>query len=128
MGKYDDIIHLPHHVSDYHPQMPMSHRAAQFAPFAALSGHEDAIAETARQTENMKELSEEEITRLSWKLHAAIEKKMEVKIRYFFPDKTKPGGTYKNIKGVIKKWDESENLVILKTGEEIPIAFISEII
>ena len=55
MDNYDDIIHLPHHVSRHHPQMSMWNRAAQFAPFAALTGYEDAIQESARENESMYE-------------------------------------------------------------------------
>ena len=57
-NSYEDIIHLPHHVSTVHPHMPVSDRAAQFAPFAALTGYGDVIKETARQTDAKPELSE----------------------------------------------------------------------
>ena len=127
MGKYDDIINLPHHVSDYHKQMPMSKRAAQFAPFAALSGYEAAIAETMRITEPFKELTDDEKTRLSSKLLKAIENKIRIKVKYFVPDKTKPGGSYIRSTGKIKKRDEYSKTIILETGEIIPIKFISEV-
>ena len=80
MGKYDDIINLPHHVSDYHKPMPMRNRAALFAPFAALSGHDDAIAETRRITESFKELSDDEKTLVSRKLTYAIETKSQISL------------------------------------------------
>lgn len=127
MGKYDDIINLPHHVSDYHKPMPLSNRAAQFAPFAALSGHNEAIEETARQTENFRELSDEERIRLSGKLNYALDHKSKVRITFFIPDKTKSGGSYKSIIGKIKKWDEYDKTVHMEEGHNIPINFISEI-
>lgn len=126
-GKYDDIINLPHHVSDYHKPMPLENRAAQFAPFAALSGHEDAIAETSRITEAFKELSEQEKNLISKRLNYGMEKGSSFRIKYFCPDKRKSGGSYNCISGKIKKKDENENLLIMEGGEEIPINFISEI-
>lgn len=127
MGKYDDIIHLPHYVSDYYKPMPMRNRAAQFAPFAALSGHDDAIRETQRLTETFKELSENEKNYLSDKLKSALEKMSIIQITYFIPDKIKKGGKYKNLSGTIKKWDEIENSITMEDGNIIPIRFISEI-
>ena len=128
MGKYDDIIDLPHHVSDYHRRMTMENRAAQFAPFAALTGHEDALAETARETQEMKELSEIEINGISRKLHYAIENRIPVRITYFLPDKTKSGGTYREISGSIKKRDEISGTLIFEDSRVIPISFISDIV
>ena len=127
MGKYDDIINLPHHVSENHRQMPMINRAAQFAPFAALSGHEDAIAETMRITENFKELSEEEKNKISRKLSFAIENHSFVEILYFVEDKYKSGGTYKKVSGIVKKRDPDDNTLHLSSGNSIPIQLISEI-
>ena len=127
MGKYDDIINLPHHVSDYHKPMPIENRAAQFAPFAALSGHNEAIAETARFTDMLRELSEDEQTRLTKKLNYVLENDSCVIITYFIPDRTKTGGTYKRVIGLIKKYDEIDRTLILKDGKTIPIDFISEI-
>lgn len=128
MGKYDDIINLPHHVSDYHKPMPMASRAAQFAPFAALSGHDDAIAETIRLTESFKELSEDEKNIISRKLKYALKNKSLVDLTYFHPDKTKSGGFYERITGVVKKWDENENIIILRNEIKIKINHISDII
>ena len=127
MGKYDDIINLPHHVSDYHKPMPMANRAAQFAPFAALSGYEDAIYETSRLTEAFKELSDDEKNLLSRKLNYAIENLSLTEITYFVPDKTKAGGSYKSVIGRIKKWDEYDNTLVLRDGKIIRIDLISEI-
>ena len=127
MGKYDDIINLPHHVSDYHKPMPIENRAAQFAPFAALSGHDDAIMETYRVTDNFKELTEDEKKRISTKLRFAIENKAKIRLTYFIPDKKKKGGSYKSFDGEIRKWIEEENLLLMDKGIHIPIMFISEI-
>lgn len=127
MGKYDDIINLPHHVSEHHKPMPMANRAAQFAPFAALSGHDDAIAETMRLTEAFKELSEDEINLLSRKLKYSIENRVTVEIKYFVHDKTKTGGKYKRVKGKIKKWEEFDHILLLEEGETIQIESISGI-
>ena len=127
MGKYDDIINLPHHVSDYHKPMPMRNRAAQFAPFAALTGHSDAIEETVRLTETFKELSENEINLLSRKLHYAIENRSFIRITYFIPDKRKSGGSYKSKSGIIKKCDEIDKILVMKDGNKIPLEFIYEI-
>ena len=127
MGKYDDIINLPHHVSDYHRPMPIATRAAQFAPFAALSGHDDAIAETRRLTESLKELTEDEKNILSHKLSYAIKNRSLVEISYFIPDKTKSGGSYGTITERIKKWDEYSNTVVLYNGDVISVYLISDI-
>lgn len=127
MGKYDDIINMPHHVSDFHTPMPMRNRAAQFAPFAALTGHDDAIEEAIRQTENFLELSDEEKQNISHKLNYAIEKKIFVKINYFVPDSRKKGGHYKSLVGKIKKLDEFEYKIEMEDGIKLPVKFISEI-
>ena len=127
MGKYDDIINLQHHVSDYHRPMPMENRAAQFAPFAALSGHNEAIAETARFTDMLRELSEDEQNRLTKKLNYVLENDSCVIITYFIPDRTKTGGTYKRVSGHVKKYEEIDRTLILKDGKTIPLDFISEI-
>lgn len=127
MGKYDDIINLPHHVSDYHKPMSMANRAAQFAPFAALSGHDEAIADVMRLTDSFKELAEDEKNILSRKLHYSVENLSSVEITYFVPDKNKSGGSYKKIKGKIKKWREIDRTIVLNDGMEILIDLISEI-
>ena len=92
---YEDIINLPHYVSPVHPPMPLSDRAAQFAPFAALTGYGDVIKETARQTDRKPELTEEEKQELDYKLQMAVSlpgEKPAVTITYFVPDKKKAGG------------------------------------
>ena len=125
MGKYDDIINLPHHVSDFHKPMSMRNRAAQFAPFAALNGHDEALAESMRQTEAFIELSDDEKNLLSMKLNYAIENQLRIIVTYFIPDKTKAGGSYKKKTGLIKKWDEYDNIIHINDGSIIPVYLIS---
>ena len=90
MSRYDDIIDLPHYEPK-HKRMTMENRAAQFAPFAALTGHGAAIAETARLTDSMTELSADEQIRLSRILNYAYEKHLEINLTYFIPDARKAG-------------------------------------
>lgn len=113
MSKYDDIINLPHHVSAVHKPMSMENRAAQFAPFAALSGHEEAISEAARLTAGKPELSEEELYRLSRRIYYAIGKDLDIVITYFIHDEHKEGGKFEVIHGKIKKIDEYEGKLFL---------------
>ena len=127
MGKYDDIINLPHHESSIHPRMPIESRAAQFAPFAALSGHEEAISEEERITEPLKELSDNDKSRISEALHEAIDNKRLVRISYFCPDNFKKGGSYKTTEGKIKKWEETDNNLIFENGLIIKIPYIYDI-
>lgn len=127
MGKYDDIINLPHYMNPNRIPMPLEKRAAQFAPFAALSGHDDALAETARLTENWRDLSENEKDEISHGISLAIHKNLRIRIRYFCPDERKAGGKYRNVCGFIKQWDEIENRLIMHGGDIIPIPYISEI-
>lgn len=121
MSKYDDIINLPHHVSATRTPMSLENRAAQFAPFAALSGHDDAIAETARITIEKPELSAEDLERLSRKLIYAIEQDAEIRITYFQPDALKQGGSYREICGKVKKIDETDSQLILADHRAIPL-------
>ena len=107
--------------------MSLESRAAQFAPFAALTGHGAAIAETARPTESMNELSKEEQARLSLRLIQAFEKHFNITITYFLPDRFKTGGKYERFQGVIKKIDESERMVVFHGGVMIPLDVISDI-
>lgn len=116
MSEYDDIIHLPHHVSKKHPQMSMEDRAAQFSPFAALTGYDAAIAETARLTNQRVELDEYERQALNEKLQVISEHLKEhpkVTITYFLPDARKDGGEYVTVTGNVKKIDDYEHRIIL---------------
>lgn len=126
---YDDIIGLPHHVSPTRPQMPLENRAAQFAPFAALTGHDDAIAETARQTEAPVEQSPDRLIELSHKLACALSlpEAPSLTITYFKPDSRKSGGAYATVEGTIKKVEKDFNILILSDNTEIPLDAISDI-
>ena len=130
MGKYDDIIHLPHHVSDKRPQMPMRSRAAQFAPFAALTGYDAAIRETARQTQSRIELDESARTRLDARLQILrdqLETEPAVVITSFVPDGKKAGGAYVDTVGVVSRIDSYERRIIMADGTEIAIDDICDI-
>lgn len=127
--KYDDIINLPHHVSKKHPQMSLHDRAAQFSPFAALTGHKAAINETARLTDEKQILSEDVIAKLNEQLNLIKENigtNQTVTITYFVPDDKKSGGAYISNTGVVKKIDEYYHTVILTDKTVIPIEQISE--
>ena len=122
MKDYSDIINMPHHVSNNRPQMSIRDRAAQFAPFAALTGYDDAVRETARQTNQKIELLDEQVAILNEKILFLIEKikdNLEITITYFIPDKKKEGGAYTTVKGIVKKIDEYNKLIILNDGREI---------
>ncbi|MCM1137112.1 MAG: hypothetical protein NC221_06090 [Duncaniella sp.] len=127
MGRYDDIINLPHHVSTTRKPMSMESRAAQFAPFAALTGHGDAINETARLTSERIELSPDEQRELSMQLNFLIENMSlhpMVTFTLFQADPLKSGGKYVRITGVIKKYVEYDNIVVLLDNQTIRIADI----
>ena len=121
---YKDIINLPHHVSERRPQMEITNRAAQFAPFAAVVGHDAAIKETARLTEKRKELDETEKSIIDEKLReveAWLPEKHEVEIVYFEPDTLKKGGRYLTKIGFIKKLDEYTREILFTDGTKIEI-------
>ncbi len=108
MRNYDLIINLTHHVSKKHPQMSNHDRAAQFAPFAALTGYDDAIVETARITSDEIELYGAELDEINAKFAQLLElisEQPEVEITYFVPDKKKAGGKYLTYKGKVKRID-----------------------
>lgn len=128
-GEYEDIIHLPHHVSSKRPRMPMSDRAAQFSPFAALTGYDDAIRETGRLTEQKVHLDEEALATLDEKFHVLqehLDEGPEIQFTYFKPDERKAGGTYITVLGIVKKIQEYERQLILEDGNVIPIDDILE--
>ena len=127
---YEDILRLPRPVSSTRPQMPIADRAAQFSPFAALTGHGAAIRETARLTDRRRELSEDEKTALGDKLTMLAEIASEhpvVSVTYFRADEKKDGGSYVAAADAVKKIDEYERVIILMDGTRIPIGDISEI-
>ena len=123
-NRYDEIMELPHHVSKTRPQMPMSDRAAQFAPFAALTGYDSAIKETGRLTDERIELDEEALAALDRKyqlLMDTLDDAPEVTIIYFQPDERKAGGQYVSATGTVKKVDTFGRRILLQDGTRIPL-------
>ena len=119
---YEDIINLPHHVSATRPQMSLHDRAAQFSPFAALTGHEAAIEETARLTEQRPELEEdakEKLDRVLSELVRCIEERPIIHITFFKQDKRKDGGTYLSSTGRVYKLNINKRLIVMEDGTEI---------
>ena len=123
-GAYDDIINLPHHVSMTHPHMSAVDRAAQFSPFAALTGYDAAVKETARLTDARIELDESTKDALNDKLQIIadrLKEHPEIAITYFQPDAKKNGGAYVAAAGPVKKIDEYERVVVMTDGTVISI-------
>lgn len=121
---YEDMMELPHHVSSKRPQMPMSDRAAQFSPFAALVGYDAAIKEAGRLTDERIEPEEDRLNELNMKFrlikeHLADEP--EVSLSYFEPDERKAGGRYLEIFGTVKKIDDFERSLTMKDGTKISV-------
>lgn len=124
MKGYEDIINLPHHISPTRQQMPMSDRAAQFSPFAALTGYDAAIKETGRLTDTKIELDDEELHNLNLKFQLLVEfleDAPEVAITYFKADERKAGGAYLEATGIVKKLDDYERLITMQDGAKIPM-------
>lgn len=127
---YDDIIDLPHPVSTKHPPMSMLQRAAQFAPFAALTGHGAAIQEAGRLTDTQKVLEEYDNRHLNEKMASILtdlSQHPSVTITYFLPDARKEGGAYVTTSGVLKKYDEYLKVVTLEDGTQIDIPYIIDV-
>lgn len=125
--EYADIIDLPHHQSDTRPKMSNYDRAAQFSPFAALTGHAESIKETARLTDEYSEPSEEMKAIMNEKilfLMEQLENQPEITITFFKPDEKKQGGAYITITGVVKKIKTYERQIQMTTGDLIPIDMI----
>ena len=130
MGNYDDIIGLPHHESAKHPKMPALDRAAQFMPFAALTGHNAAVMETERLTDSRMELDEMKKEELNERLQFIKEQllqKPQISITYFLPDTQKNGGAYLTITGTVRKIEQTRHQVIMENGTVIPMDDIYEI-
>ena len=130
MGKYDDILNMPHHVSSARPHMSMHDRAAQFSPFAALTGYDDTVRETARLTDEKQELTADRISDLNQKiafLKEHAEERPEITVEYFIPDDKKSGGEYVTISGKFRRIDEYNHNMVFASGEEIPLNDIFEI-
>ena len=124
MNRYEDIINLPHHVSKTRPQMSMAERAAQFSPYAALTGYDAAIAETGRLTEERAAFDEHALDVLNWKfqlLADSLNSSPVVTILYFRSDERKDGGACVRISGIVKKIDNYTRAVIMQDGTSIPI-------
>ena len=120
---YDDIINLPHHVSQNHRPMPIEARAAQFAPFSALTGYSDALKEKARLTEQKIEIDDELKELLDGKLKIIndIKQNPEISFTYFIPDNKKTGGKYITTKGIVKKVNMIKQHILLIDNPKIPI-------
>ncbi len=132
MGKYDDIINENRPVSKKHKPMPMENRAAQFAPFAALTGYDDAVIETARITDSKVELSEDarqELDRKIGEIIALLESGniVEIRAEYFIKDSLKEGGKYESKTGQIKRIDLYLRQLVFNDKSTIPISEISDI-
>lgn len=125
---YDDILYLPHPTSKTHPRMSRQDRAAQFSPFAALTGYEDTVKETARLTEERPILTEDEMAELDFQLRLAMELNTEVTVTWFRPDSRKSGGSYVTASGRIRKADEIQRVLAMEDGTQIPIDMITNII
>lgn len=129
-GKYDDIIDLPHPTSKKHPRMSRQNRAAQFSPFVALTGYDAAIRETARITEDRRELSEDAAVELNYKISLLQQEQAgvkKIKVIYFRQDTTKDGGAYREEDGDFKRIKSSEGILELTNGIQIPLEDIFKI-
>ena len=127
---YDDIIALPHPEPRTHPRMSLHDRAAQFSPFAALTGHSAAIAETGRLTDSRITLDESEMARVDaalQRLQELLPQAPAVSITYFVPDERTTGGSYQTITGVVRRIDTVNSVLLLTDRREIPIADIFDI-
>ncbi len=130
MGAYDDILHLPHHVSPTRPRMSAADRAAQFSPFAALTGYEGVLQETARLTDRRVEPDEDEQVLLNEKLlliGETLDIRPTVSITYFVPDCRKDGGRYVTKRGTVRRLDPIRRMVLMEDGTTIPIPDIIDI-
>ena len=127
---YNDIINLSHHVSSTRPQMAQHVRAAQFSPFAALTGYDAEISETARLTNKRLKLSEDKKADLNERMQILLENVQDrplVTITYFISDERKTGGSYKSVSGSVRRVDEYELLIIFTDGTTIPMGDIYNI-
>lgn len=126
MGKYDAILDHPHHVSAVHPQMSMLGRAAQFSPFAALTGYGDQITEAVRLTDRRIELTEAEEEEIGRKL-GALKRGDEVELTWFVPDVRKAGGRYVTERVTVKQIVTPKEKVVLAGGRSIDIGQIIDV-
>ena len=130
MSRYEDIINLPHYELKHNARMPMESRAAQFAPFAALTGHDAAIQETARLTDEEISLGDCEIDDLNRKMQMLamhLGEEIDIEVTYFVPDEKKSGGSYHHHKGILRIIDEYDNTLVYTDGKRIPIHSLAEL-
>lgn len=130
VDNYEDIINLPHHTSKKHPRMSLEARSAQFAPFAALTGYDEVLIETARLTNERIEIDETIKVIIDTKLQIIKEHIKEMPLitfMYFVPDTKKDGGKYVTLTGNVKKIEEYRNVLVLDNKIEIPIDEIIDI-
>ena len=127
---YEDIVNLPHHVSPTRPQMSRADRAAQFSSFAALTGHDAAVRETARRTASRIDTAEDQRYELDLKqqlLAQVLPSQPEVSVTYFVPDTRKVGGAYVSVSGRLKRIDSRRRILLLDNGTEIPMDDVLEL-
>ena len=120
-GRYDDIIHLPHHQSVKHPRMTMTERAAQFSPFAALTGYGAVIAETGRLADSRIELTDEQKDEIDRRLNELLQSGEPASFTYFIPDGKKDGGRVVTVTGSVRRLDPIEGIIVFESGEKIPV-------
>ena len=125
--EYLEILDLPHYEPKHHPRMSLDARAAQFSPFAALTGFDDELDEAARRTERESEIGESDAQEIDCMLHLLSEKKREAAFTMFVPDAKKEGGSYRVVRGVIKRIDTVGKTVILQDGTTLPMAQLKKI-
>ena len=126
--RYDDIIGLPHHRSAVRPHMPLADRAAQFSPFAVLSGYGAVIAETARLTDRRIELDEDEKTVIAQKLQIVAEhirERPEITVTWFRPDERKEGGAYLTVTGAVRRIDGYDQAILMADGTRVPVCDVA---
>ncbi len=129
-NKYEDIIHLSRPVSKNHPPMGMHERAAQFSPFSALAGHEEAVLETARRTEEEQELTEdllEDLNKGLQQMRLHLGEDMLWEIVFFQPDEKKEGGAVMTYRGILKNLDLQQSLLVFRDGVKIPMKHVKKI-
>ncbi len=127
---YDDLLNLPHPTSKKHPRMSRLDRAAQFSPFAALTGYDDAVKETARLTDRRVELGEDELAALDERLRLVLTWEGDpplVSVTWFQPDRRKEGGSYVTTQGRIRKMDALNRILVMEDGGKIPVDDIVEL-
>ena len=130
MSRYEDIIHLPHHVSSRRARMSNYDRAAQFSPFAALTGYDAAVCEAGRLTEQPVTLTEsavEELNAVLCRIQAQLPAEIAVRVVHFCPDDRKDGGAKRVLTGIVRKVDVHRQILLLDTGREVALDSVMEL-